>query len=137
MGKCLLLLLYPTIEDIRCKKFYVWPVAVISFVFAAAEIYVHADSLTVILTGCLPGLLLFLVSKISRGAIGAGDAAVLTGLGSMAGWQTASELCLLALFLCSAVGLFMILVKRADKKTSLPFIPFLTAALGLMGLMGG
>lgn len=81
--------------------------------------------------GLLPLLggngVLFLVSFLSRGAIGCGDCLVLLTYGSWVGidWEAG---CLMTGLVYSAVwSAGLLLLKRAGRKDTLPFLPFLLA----------
>lgn len=73
-------------------------------------------------------LVLMAIHKLLRGGIGDGDVYILTLITLILGWQHMLLTFLVALFLTALVGLFMMVVKGASKKTMLPFVPFLAIA---------
>lgn len=83
-----------------------------------------------------PGLLvggLFLgLAFVTREAVGRGDALVILGLGAFLDWQQLMGTLFLALMACAPVALVLLVVFRKDRRTELPFVPFL-----LLGYAGG
>lgn len=73
----------------------------------------------------LPGTFLLVTSRISKNAIGAGDGLIVLITGWFLGAGAATEILFWSL-LCSAVfGIVLIMVRKASRKTEIPFIPFL------------
>ena len=78
-----------------------------------------------ILYGMIPGILCLLVSKISGQALGYGDSILILLTGSSLGIQNCVGITIWA-FLCSGLwALFLVGIKKADKKAEIPFVPFL------------
>ena len=125
MAECLILLIYPEIADIRSRKFYVEPVAVITAILAVIRFIRQPYTGMDLLLGCIPGFITLVICLITGEAIGKGDAAVITGLGMIAGWEDTCVICMIGLLLCGMLGLLLIILKKSDRKTGLPFIPFL------------
>ena len=88
------------------------------------------------LCGILPGVFLLVLSIMTEGAIGRGDGLVSIVLGCYLGiWRVL--LLLMGAFLLGAVfGGILLLCKKADRKTSLPFLPFLLGAYLMMFAAG-
>ncbi len=125
---CLILLLYPAIADLRYRKFYIEPVIGTGVLVTVFRLAGDSYSLFSVGLGCLPGIFLWGVSKLTKGAVGFGDVIVVTCLGMIAGWEYVSTVCLLALWMAGLLGLVMLIMGRAGRKTALPFVPFLLAA---------
>ena len=125
---CLVMLLYPAVSDIRCRKFYIEPVIAVCILFIL--IRAAGEPLTILDagTGCLPGIFFWGVSRVTKGAVGFGDVIVITCLGMLTGWERVSIICLIALSMAGAVGLGMFILGKANRKTTLPFVPFLLTA---------
>ena len=64
----------------------------------------------------------------SRGAIGRGDGYLLCVAGVYLGIAGTLSLLSGALFLCAIWSLLLLAIKKAGKKTEIPFVPFLLAA---------
>ncbi|MFR4651842.1 MAG: prepilin peptidase [Phascolarctobacterium sp.] len=69
--------------------------------------------------------IMLLLYFVSRGGMGEGDIKLAGVLGIWLGWQQ-GMLCLLLAFISGGIlGIYYLACKRADKKTALPFGPFL------------
>ena len=123
------MLLMGAVWDIRTRTIRAEPVLVFGLVVILLSIIREGpQSLPGILAGLIPGAWLFLLSKLSRGGIGSGDALVTGLLGAALGFSQVAGILLLA-FAGSAVCVcILLLVGRAGRKTRLPFIPFLAVA---------
>ncbi len=86
------------------------------------------------LMGLIPGALVGVLSVFSRGAIGLGDALVLTAVGLWCGCGTAFLTFLSALVLQSAVSVIYRL--SGGKKKELPFVPALLGGFLICVLIG-
>ena len=75
--------------------------------------------------GILGGGLLFLMSWLSKEAIGRGDCYILCAIGAFYGFAGMTELFFIALLLASCWAVYLLVCKKANRKTSFPFIPFL------------
>ena len=130
----LLLLSAAAASDLKTRNIPVIPVTL----FAAALLgvrflYFHQDvSPAAFLAGAVPGVLLFLISIVSRGAAGSGDALLLLLLGLIAGFWDALMICFLALVLTGFSGLGLMAAGKAGRRTKLPFVPFLLISYVLL-----
>ncbi len=75
--------------------------------------------------GTAPGLFLILVSIFSKGKVGMGDGILLLSLGTLIKAESIIEILIVALILTSMFSVVLIVIKRANLKSSLPFVPFL------------
>lgn len=126
--KGILLLGYPAISDWRSRRFYIGPVIMVSIILSIIQILCKEMTLFSVIIGCVPGVITWFFSRWSQGAIGEGDAFVIGGLGMVTGWRMVFASCLLAGMMCAMAGAVLLAVRRARKRTELPFIPFLTVA---------
>lgn len=74
------------------------------------------------------GGLFFLIALLSRGGMGGGDIKMMAMVGSFLGWKGVLMTTLIASVTGSIIGLCLILFKGKNRKTAIPFGPFL--ALG-------
>ena len=82
-----------------------------------------------IMLGCLPGISLLLVGKLSGWAVGSADGIIVLVLGIYLGfWQVLSVLSGAFLTAVMAAG-FLLAVKKKDRKYEIPFIPFVFAGM--------
>ena len=77
-----------------------------------------------ILGGILIGIVLLLLAKITREKIGYGDGWIFVVTGIYLGFHSNMYLLLLSLFLASLVSICLLVFKKVNKKTELPFVSF-------------
>lgn len=88
-----------------------------------------------LLFGLLPGLVMWIVGKLS-GCIGAADAVLVLCLGALYGLSGSGEQLMYALLLAAIAAILLISLKHAKKESTLPFIPFLFAGFLFFCLRG-
>lgn len=118
-------LLFGTISDLKYKrisKLY----AYLSIVFGlfAGVMHMGEEWQGYAIGGCI-GLFFFFIAKVTREQIGYGDAFVLTGLGFAIGIDAFMRLLAFSFFLVFLTSIFLLLFKKANRKTRLAYIPFL------------
>ena len=84
-----------------------------------------ADLLPDVLFGIAPGAVLLAIGRCSSGSIGAADAVMLMFLGLIYGVGDCLRFLLIALFIGGAAAVMLIVFRRADRKSRMPFYPFL------------
>lgn len=117
--------------DRRTKQIPVWPGAVCM----AAMVMVHiidGRDWKYWLPGILVGIFLYVVSRVSRGRVGAGDALVYAVTGMALGFGRNIELLATSLFLASIAAVLLIIVRRVRRNYAIPFVPFTAAAFVLV-----
>ena len=85
--------------------------------------------------GLVLGIFLVIISFITRGALGSGDGIFLGIVGINLGFTNTGVICVYGLLLSACFSLFMLIFKKVSRKTSIPFIPFLTVAYGIFILI--
>ena len=90
-----------------------------------------------LLMALIPGIFYLLMSLISGAQIGQGDGLTILVLGLLTGPSLAVVITAAAQFACAVCALLMLAMKRADRNTRIPFVPFLLAAAALLYLKGG
>lgn len=116
--------------DIRRRQVSLASVAI----FAVAGIIcgcVSGKTARAMLQGLLPGVLLMVISRATRGALGMGDALLMAALGIYLGLCEAVNVLLLALFLAAFWAAVLMVVKKKKGDYEFPFVPFLF--LGYVG----
>lgn len=76
----------------------------------------------------LPGTGMLLLSFVSGEKVGRGDGFLLLVLGALEGAETVCLTFGIGLFLQSVFAVGLLIAKKADKQTCIPFVPFLLAA---------
>jgi prepilin signal peptidase PulO-like enzyme (type II secretory pathway) len=66
--------------------------------------------------------------KISKEGIGLGDILVLIIITMFLGWEMALTILIFSLVLAGAIGFFLLVFKRVNKKARMPFVPFILVA---------
>ncbi len=82
-------------------------------------------------------IIAFIFQNITqKEGLGLGDCKLLAALGAWMGWQLLPFIILFASLLGSVIGITLVLLKRINRNTPIPFGPFLALA-GWIGLMWG
>lgn len=115
-----------SVYDLKWKKVVVWAV-LLSGVFVLVYRIVSGAGISELLAGLVPGLVLLLVSRCTRESIGIGDGLVLCVLGLFCGLRQVLAVLGMALVLSAALAMVLLVLKKAGRKTELPFLPCLFA----------
>ena len=119
-----LLLGVQSIYDIRSQKIPTWTIWLGTALGLVAWLG-PLESGVEQLFGLLVGVLALLFARISKQTLGYGDGLVLCNLGITLGFGPCLRVLFLALFFGGVWALILIVVRKANRKTRLPFIPFL------------
>ncbi len=90
-------------------------------------------SLVNALLGAALGIVLIVVSKLTKGALGTGDAMLTVMIGLSIGLFNTMLALFYALLITSVVSVILLLLKRVKKQTAMPFVPFML--LGYLGVI--
>lgn len=126
-------LLLCSLQDIRKKKIQIVLIAagfLIIFVYSIFKIDIILWNR---LAGLIPGIILLILNPVTRGQVGLGDGLIVSILGISLGFFATAGMLILGLFGSALLSLFLIIFKKANKKTTIPFIPFLL--LGFLGVL--
>jgi leader peptidase (prepilin peptidase)/N-methyltransferase len=116
--------------DILTKKIPKWyayfylATGIICFIFSEKQ-----ETYEMIIGGSF-GLFFFLVARITKESIGYGDAYIMTGIGFALGITWIFTGLMIALLCMLPISCSLLLMKKVNKKTKIPFLPFLF--LGIM-----
>ena len=69
--------------------------------------------------------LFYLLAVLSNGGMGGGDIKLIAAIGALLGWQKVLLVIFIGAFLGSIVGLFLIIIQKKSRKSTIPFGPFL------------
>lgn len=126
----LLMLAVMSVEDIKNKSISLKMVCcfgISSIVFCLMNLVwfnLKSDSIKDLAVGMIFVAFVALLAFLSKG-LGMGDIAVIFIMTVVKGGKFVITVFLLSLILVMAVSIIMILAKKADRKTRLPFIPYL------------
>lgn len=84
------------------------------------------------LTCLAPGCLLLILAAAAKGSAGAGDGICFLIVGAFTDARTVWILLAASLFLASLCGIVLICMRKADRKTRLPFLVFAEAAWAIV-----
>lgn len=124
-----------SIFDIKNKRI---PTAGFVIVAAVSLLYLvicgrEELRITDVLFSCVPGLVLVALSFLSDGKVGAGDGLLIMCLGPGLGLERIAYVLMGALIAGSLFSGILLALKKAGRNTAIPFVPFITIGLGVMG----
>ena len=120
-------------EDIKRKQIRLNPVLFFGFLGIFLHMLFRMQSIENILLGMSVGVVLLFLSVLTGGRIGMGDAVLLIVTGIYLGLEKNLELFFCGLLLCSMWALGLMVLRKKNRKDSIPFVPFLLAAY--MGML--
>lgn len=123
-----MLLIVSSWLDIRKRQVSVKLLLLFALVGIGVYAYVQPVSLLSLAGGIAIGGILLLVSRLTNGGIGLGDGGLLCVTGIYIGFYGNITLLFSALLLAAVWSVLLIIIKKAGKKTEIPFVPFLLAA---------
>lgn len=125
------LLIIGAIMDLRYKKVHIALTAVYFAIGVIFNICTGGQAFGSIVGGVFIGILLLLISIITKGKVGIGDGLIVSVLGLFLGFWDNLLLLMTSLFLSAIFAVLLIVIKREDRSYQIPFIPFL-----LVGFIG-
>lgn len=128
MGLC-------AIYDLRSKRIPLVLIAlcaVLSVIESVIGLTDHVRTPVMILAALMPGIFLLFLSFVTKQAVGFGDGLLMCAVGPILGFRLMMSGVMLGFFLSSLAAIFLLIFKKADKKTKMPFVPFLASAMGVM-----
>lgn len=124
------ILLVLSVWDVRKKTVPVIPVILCVVLVMVYRVFLGEISQT--LGGIGIGGLILMVSFLSGGAVGGGDALVFGMTGALLGISGNVELLLISLILSGIVSLFFVVIKKKGRKYRIPYVPFIGIAYGFI-----
>ncbi len=79
---------------------------------------------------------MLLVSLMIKGAFGGGDIKLMAAAGLYLGWRLTLAGAFLGLFMSGFYGIFLLVLKKAGKRSKIKLAPFLAVGLALASLFG-
>lgn len=86
--------------------------------------------------GLLPGGISLFCSYITKGQLGIGDGLILAALGLGLEFRNVVLLWVMAFCMAAVLAMFLLILKKARKKTEIPFVPFLFLGYTLCWIIG-
>lgn len=97
------------------------------FIILTCLVNGHFESWEVLIR-MMPGIFLLMIAFITKEAIGYGDGFVILLIGLMLDIQISIRFILIALLLSALASISLLFLKKGDRQTRIPFIPFLLMA---------
>lgn len=97
----------------------------------AEWIWVEKPDMGAIILSLIPGACCFLVSLLTREALGYGDSMVVAVCGIAIGTDMVMGLLMGGLFLAALWAIYLCVFQKADRRREFPFCPFLLAAFAV------
>ncbi len=124
---CLAILAVLSVSDVRKKKVSGKVLLIWGFCTAAYQLLYRPLELWSLAGGVLTGALFLVVSKVTGENFGYGDSLAILILGTYVGFRGLLSILAVAFPLLAAVSMVTLCVKGMNRKSALPFFPFLAA----------
>ncbi len=137
MGVTFILLIIASILDIRKKVISIWMLLMLCTVavcFGAVELYDGMTTVGELMLSLLPGSLMLAAALLSRQRLGIGDGLLALCIGPIFGPRLLLAGACLAFLLSALFSIVLLVLRRGNRHTGIPFIPFLTSAMGVVTL---
>lgn len=124
------------VYDVRKKelpRFVFFAACLISAIFIAKSAFLGGSWFIAPLLSLIPGAALVALAFLSKEAMGYGDGLYAMSVGPVFGMEIMFMGIFAAFFLCGITSVLLLVLKRADRKSSLPYIPFLLVGMGVAG----
>ena len=79
---------------------------------------------------------MLVVSLLMKGAFGGGDIKLMAAAGLYLGWRLTLAGAFIGLFISGLYGIYLLIIKKAGKKSTIKLAPFLAFGLSLAALFG-
>ncbi len=136
VGIMTLLLLMAAVEDMREKKIHRWLLGLMLAVGVMGGGYAcigQSSNVWQFAGGLMIGLCMVGFSLISGGQIGMADGVIIAALGMLGGVRDCVVIIGIASMLMAAVSIVILIIRRGDRHTRLPFVPALLAGFCIAG----
>ncbi len=130
----LLTMLVAAIQDFMRKEISIWIIVfggLLSLVSCCFYIIGGNGRPAEVLLAVIPGVVVLVLAFVSREGIGYGDGLLIFALGPVFGLRSIMFGLVIAFFLSGIVSGILLVVKRAGKKFTIPFVPFLAFGMGV------
>lgn len=111
--------------DVRKKQVPLIPIIIVGII-GMGYLIVREDRLSYI-GGAIVGFLCIALGKLTKEALGYGDGYLLLAIGLMIGGRNNSILLVGSLFLSAFFAIGILIFKKGNRKSKIPFVPFLLA----------
>lgn len=123
-----LYLLFGAYEDKKTKKiknWYLWLGAMLGIVLKIRDFTLENLVLYEWILSLFPGIIFLLLARKENEKVGEGDGWILIVLGSCLSGKQFLSLFYLSILLSAMYSFLLLLIKKANRKTQIPYLPFL------------
>ena len=131
-----LFLLICGIQDMREKQIYVYPVIITAVAVMIYQIAFRGLSVSNWLGGLVVGGVLCLISVISKGQIGLGDAMLFCLTGLTVGFSGNIQILFFSFLFAAVASGYLMFVRHKHRKHTIPFVPYLFLGYCLVAAYG-
>ncbi|MCR5102501.1 MAG: prepilin peptidase [Butyrivibrio sp.] len=134
LGIIVVLIFIAMLFDIRKKKIPLYMIFFIGIISVAMTIYnmiFGNERIEEVAAGLFPGITLFIVSFLTKEGIGYGDCFIILFAGMILGIEKMIMILMTAFVLSSILSVFLFVLKKVNRKSTLPFVPFLFLGMGV------
>ena len=128
----LIVLVIEAVTDFKKKEVNIVFPVLLAAAAAVMSFFTKDISLINAIIGTGEGLLLILISLLTKGEIGMGDGILLAACGLMLGGRDNLIMFFFACLSSAIVSALIMIIKKADKKTKIPFVPFMIPGFLIM-----
>lgn len=121
----LMILTAAALMDLRSMSLPVWFIASAGVCGLIFQIILGEIMWYEVLLGCLPGLMLAVVARLSGRSIGYGDAFMMVSCGFFVGIINAIWLLLISMSICALASICILIFLKMEGRTAIPFMPFM------------
>lgn len=119
------MLLLCTVQDVQKKKVSTWIILLGAVAIGICIPFCSSIGILDRLGGFIIGVLVIMISLVSHGKIGLGDGALLCVTGLGLGFWGNLELFGFALLFAGGLSVILLTFRLANRKKSIPFVPFM------------
>lgn len=118
------------------KYLLVWGIVSLFYLCVISLIYENNELFIRAFWGVFPGIICLFLAYVSREQIGYGDGWVLVLAGALLGLERILAIALVALSLVTCLSVVLLAMRKAGRKTVIPFLPFLLLANIIISICG-
>lgn len=112
--------------DVKKKKVPMWTLLIL-LVGGIVHQIMDFQGFWLLLYDCMPGIVLLMIARITSQQIGYGDGLLVLGIGMLLGIQKSILVIMFALMGSFIIASILLLCKKANRKTQIPFFPCVLA----------
>lgn len=130
-----IVLLPMTIKDIKKKEVNGYVCLIATLISLAIRCNLLGEANLKLLIDLAPGFFLMIIANCFKEVIGEGDALVVLFIGSVVGAMSVIAMMIYSLFVSAIICLVLLVARKVNKKTEIPFLPFLSLGVIAGGIM--